>query len=360
MKKQFKAKSFINLGLLVTSLLLLAACNPFSKEKGCTDCGTSHGTAGSGSQVLITIKGKPAVDLQCYNEYWEDFLKNDPRIEQILPFHPTIRHEVCKQLVNEKVIQEWIKDKKIDQSADYQKKLKKAHEVTDRLVALQAFNEDVLKNIDQSEAGLEKYYNENRDKNPMMQNPPFTKTAEGTKAQTVTFTDEKSAKDFLAKAQKEPNNFAALAKAAKKDVKDLGVVDAQTRNVDFAIKAKLRDLQAGAVDMVPAGKQFVVVKAVSKTPATYAPFADVKDYVKELMVRDLYEKSLTKRLDELKKELKVEEQPAEEYFKKEREQKQAEMQAKLKEMQAAQAGAAKPEEAKAEQAAPAESAAKAA
>lgn len=340
MKQMIKARNFVNCALLLSSLLLLSACNPFKKDGGCEGCGVGHGDGKQGGEVLVKIKGQPAVDVQCYADYWEDFVKSDPRIEQVLPFHPTIRHEVCKQLVNEKVIQEWIKDKKLDQSADYQKKLKKAREVTERLVALQAFNEDVLKNIDQSEAALEKYYNENRDKNPMMQNAPFAKTPESTKAQQVTFSDEKSAKDFLAKAQKAPQDFATLAKAAKKDVKDLGSVNDQSRNVDFGIKAKLKNLASGQVDLAQAGKnQFVVIKAVAKTPATYASFAEVKDYVKELMTRDLYEKAITGRLSELKKEYKVEEEPAEAYFKKESEEKQAQMQEKLKAMQQAQQGA---------------------
>ena len=54
--------------------------------------------------------------------------------------------------------------------------------------------------------------------------PPFQMAPEGIKMKAVQFADQKAARDFLAKAQKAPAEFESLAKAAKKDIKDLGLL----------------------------------------------------------------------------------------------------------------------------------------
>ena len=81
--------------------------------------------------------------------------------------------------------------------------------------------------------------------------------------QSVQFSDQKAARDFLAKAQKAPGEFKALAKAANKDVKDLGLITTQSQ--DFSLRAKAKDMEPNTVDMVytPNG-QYMVIKAVGQ------------------------------------------------------------------------------------------------
>jgi PPIC-type PPIASE domain len=351
-------KQCISMALLVSALAMLSGCDMFKSKTGCKECaegakqvgpGTVTVQAGVGSgavtaqgepitpqgEPLTIIRGKVVITKPSYQEYWEDFLKSDPQAEAFALFSKDMREQIYKNLVMEKLIQEWVRDQKVDQSLEYQKKQKRQRELGDRLIAIQAFQEDILNRIDTSEPALEKFYTENRDKNPVFQEAPFLRAPEGTKARAVQFSDEKQAKDFLEKAQKAGADFGALAKASKKEVKDLGVVNAKSRDVDPAVKAKLKEMEPNSVELVSTGKnQFKVIKAVSKQAAQYAPFAEVKEPLKQVKAQTEFQDVFANRIEELKKNYNVQDEAAKAFFEKEREKQQAELQEKLKAFQA--------------------------
>lgn len=340
MKNNISVRPLISASLLLSTLALLSGCAPlewFKSKTGCESCGHAESAANLQGEVLMSMRGKPVITTGSYQEYWDEFIKNDPQAEAMLPFMPNARHDMFKSLETEKLIQEWIKAQKIDQKPEYQKKQKKQRELADRLIAIQAFQEDILSKIDTSNEALEKFYSENRSKSPIFQQAPFLESGEGVKAQSVEFTDEKQAKDFLAKAKESNGDFATVAKTAKKDVKDLGVVSAQSRIVDPAVRAKVKDMQPNTVELIPSGKNFIVVKALSKESAKYAPFEDVKEAVKQVMNQTKFTEALQNRIEELKKEFDVKDDSAKDYFDKEREKDKAEMQEKLKALQAQEA-----------------------
>ncbi len=335
MKNYSSLRPVVNVALLLSTLALLSACDWFKSKVSCPGCEpakeSTYGTqAAAPGETLLTLRNKPVITQASFEEYWQDLLKNDPQAEAMLPFVPDARTKVFEHAVTEKLVQEWISATGKDKDAEYQKKLKKQVELAQRMVALQAFQEDVLKNVDTSDAALEKFYNENKDKNSFFQREPFLAAPKGIKLQAVQFSDEKQAKDFLAKAGRD---IAAAAKAAKKDVKDLGVVSAQSRNVDFAVKSKARDMKPGdtAVVTTTDKKQTFVLKAGQEQEAKYAPFAEVKEGVQQAKTQIEFADKLNTRVEELKKEFGAVENK--EFFAKEQEKRQAEMQAKLKALQ---------------------------
>lgn len=336
MKNYSSLRPVVNVALLLSTLALLSACDWFKSKVSCPGCEqpakeSTYGTqAAAPGEALLTLRNKPVITQASFEEYWQDLLKSDPQAEAMLPFVPDARTKVFEHAVTEKLVQEWIGATGKDKDAEYQKKLKKQIELAQRMVALQAFQEDVMKSIDTSEAALEKFYNENKDKNSFFQREPFLVTAKGIKLQAVQFNDEKQAKDFLAKVGK--GDIAAAAKAAKKDVKDLGVVSAQSRNADFAVKTKARDMKPGDTAVVTTGnKQFMVLKAGQEQEAKYAPFAEVKEGVQQAKTQIEFGDKLNARLEELKKEFGAVENK--DFFAKEQEKRQSEMQSKLKALQ---------------------------
>ncbi len=334
----------MSVGLLLSSLLLLSGCLPdWGKKAGdCTGCSTDVASADRkvGGEVLLTINGK-ARTTEDFETFWQEFLSSDPQAALMAQFMPNAREEMFKNYETEELIKEWIKSNKKDKDADYVKAQKKAHQQADRTLNITAFKDDAVKNLDMSDAGLQSFYEENRDKNAVFQQPPFLVTAEGVKAQQVIFTDEKSAKDFADRAKKPGANFVNLAKAVKKEVKDLGLVTAQSRTVEPTVRVRLKDMQEGTVDVVNVGpKQFAVVKAGAKQQNKFAGFNEpnVKEALKEVMPQMKAYEAIMARVEDLKKEYKVEDAKGQEFFKKEAEEKKAKMQEELK---AAQEQAAK-------------------
>jgi hypothetical protein len=365
--KQFSLRPMVSVTLLLSTLIMLSGCMDWFKGKGscpsCEPCAKVEGTYGAEAaapgEILLTLKNKPVITQASFEEYWQELLKSDPNLESMLPFMPNARQEVFKNAIMEKVIQEWVHASGKDRDTDFQKKLAKQRALADRMVAIQAFQEDLLKSVDTSDAALEKFYDENKEKNSVFQQPPFSQSPKGLKIQSVQFSDEKQAKDFLAKAQKEGANFTSLAKAAKKDVKDLGVVNAQSRNADFAVKAKVKDMKPGELAVVPNGnKQFLVIKAGQEQEAKYAPFAEVKDAVKQAKSQVEFADKFTNRIEELKKEYGAVE--SKDFFEKEKEKQTADLQTKLKELQDQQPAGEKEVQAEAAPAATAPQAPKAA
>lgn len=359
------ARQFFSAALLISGLALLSGCDWFNKKAGCDSCeykGGSDAKAGSGP-VLVTIGGKPAITQGDFDEYWAEILKMEPQAEALIPLMPNIRAETFKTFLNEKLISHWLKAEKKDQDPEFKKKMDALRKQVDRAVAAQTFQEYILSKIDKSDAAVEAFYKENRDKNPVFQQPPFMKKAGGVKASGVKFNDEKSAKDFLAKAEKAGANFNKLAGDAKKSVDNFGgqAINAQSRNVDGAIKAKLAEVKTTpAVVLVQSGKTFWVVKATDLVKGDYANFADVKEPAKQAMLQTKFPEVLTAELDKLRKDYQVDDAAANTFFTEERKKKEAEMQEQMKKAQEQKAPAGKNEaskeaaksEAKSEAAAP--------
>lgn len=333
MKNSLFVRQYLNAALLLSTVILLAGCAPLEwlKQKtGCQTCehpaGSRDHAAGSGPVIATFDNGKKSLTLGDYEVYWDEFLESDPQAKAIIPFMPNARYELFKNFVTERVIQEWIKREKKDKDAAYVKKINSLYKNLERGMAVQAFQEYVLEKVDKSDAAAERFYNENRDTQQIFQQQPFMQTPAGVKLQAVQFSDEKQAKDFLAKAQQPNANFSTLAKDAKKKIENFGnnFVNATSTDVDRAIKAKVADIkEVPSVDFVQSGKNFWVIKATDKQEAQYAPFEEVKDAVKQAKLRVEFPEALTKEIENLKKDFNVNEDTGKTYFEEERKKEEA-------------------------------------
>ncbi len=340
--KNLKAmRVFLSLTLLTSGLALLAGCAEWFKKSSCPGCetGASLESAAPGD-VLLSIGGKPAITKQSFNEFFDAYISSNPQAAAYLALDPGAKRRAYQELAMKEVIKHDVIAKKKDQSPEYKKKFSQACDYALWAVNSELFRDEVLASIDGSEAGLEKFYNENKGKNPALDVAPFQITPEGIKMQAVEFSDQKQARDFLAKAQKAPGEFGALAKAAKKDVKDLGLVTTQDK--DYSLKAKAKQLQPNGVDLIfsPSGK-YLVIKAVGQRQAAkYAEFADIKanaeakEALANMKKQTEFPQIVMNRIEELKKELNAVENMN--YFDEEEAKKKSELEEKMKELQAAE------------------------
>ena len=341
MKNQKVLRSFVSCALLVSGLALLTGCGEWFKKSACPGCDTGALASAAPGDVLLSIDGKPAITKESFNEFFDAYINSNPQAAAYLALDPSARRRAFQELEMKEVIKHDVIKKKKDQTPEYKKKFAQACDYALWAVNSELFRDDVLASIDSSDAGLEKFYNENKGKNPAFDVPPFQIAPEGIKMQSVQFSDQKSARDFLEKAQKAPGEFAALAKAIKKDVKDLGLVTTQEK--DYSLKAKAKSMQPNAVDLIftPATGKYVVIKAVGQRQnPKYAEFAELKanPETKELLANTKkqteFPQIVMARIEELKKELNAVENLS--YFDEEEAKKKAELEAKMKELQVAE------------------------
>lgn len=342
----------LNVVLLTSALAMLSACDWF-KGSGCETCDT-HVEAAAPGDVLLTIDGKPAITKASLNDFFEAYMKNRPDAAYAA-MDPQAKRNAFNELEVMEVMAAKIKKDKKDQSPEYKKAYRRAMDLAAYSVNAEMLSKEVLDSIDTSDAALETFYKDLRGKNPAFDNPPFLKQPAGIKIQSVQFADKKSAEDFLAKAQKPGANFGELAKAIKKDVKNLGLVTSASK-VDYSVKAKAKTLEPNAVDIVTTqGNQFMVIRGVG--PRQEAQYADLSEVIaaqpmlKEQLAN--YKKNVEaqtefmKRIEEWKKELNTVVNTK--YFEEEEAKKKAELEEKFKELKAAQEtekeAAAKPAEA---------------
>lgn len=339
MKNQKMIRPLLGGAFLFSCLVLLSACDWMKKGGGCASCETGPALeAAAPGDVLLTIEGKPAITKGSFDEFFNAYLANNPQAAAYLAFDPGARRRAFQELEMKELIKHKIRKDKKDQTPEYKKKYEQAMDLALWAVNSEIFRDDVLASIDTSDAGLEKFYNENKGKNPAFDNPPFQIAPEGIKMKAVQFADQKAARDFLAKAQKAPAEFESLAKAAKKDIKDLGLVTTQSK--DFSLKAKAKTMEPNSVDMVyNQGGQYMVIKAVGqRQPAKYIEFAALianpenKEMLANVKKQGEFPKIVMDRIEGLKKELNAEENTK--FFDEEEAKKKAELEAKMKELQA--------------------------
>ena len=222
-----------NLALLLSSLFILPGCMDINKEN------RSEKKTGT---ILLSIDGKPVIYESDYENFYNEFLNMRQDLQSYLAINPAVKDEIRKgifeELVYQNIFTEWVKRNKKDQEADYKKNRDKAYEMIDRKLAIEAFQQDVMKKsagtISDEEA--EKYYNENKEKSGYFKQEPFVTVPGGIESEGVAFDSEKLAKEFMMKVNQAVSNFVNLAKEAKKSITNFGFVSAQSQDVDANLK----------------------------------------------------------------------------------------------------------------------------
>jgi hypothetical protein len=317
---------YLSKALLVSSIALLPACSItdwFSKHTPCTDCDGKHtSTIGAPVQaalpvqteldreVLVSFDNKPAVTAADYEKNIQLLSNVQPAFKDMLPFMPAdqqdqIFEQIAENLATERIIQEWVKRGGIDKTPEYQENARQVYEAVNRDLAMRAFEQDIIRHITITDEDAQKYYEENKDKLPIFKRAPFVASLGGVRAQTVTAANEKEANDIADKARK--SSLAAAAKEAKKTVDDLGLVTTQSTSLEPDVKVKVLAIKKFPdVIVVKSGKnQWKVIEATARQEPQQAPYDEVKDQVKQILLRDKFTDAYNKKMAELKSEFKV-------------------------------------------------------
>lgn len=342
MKKNLRI--FFSISLLASSLILLSGCDWIKDKMGCKSCPAPDSkiddkAIAPTSNAILTLKNKAVVTEDSFEDFWTAYTEGNPNAALIMQIYPNIREDIYKNTIKPlKVASAWVKTEGRDKDPEFQKKVRRQCEFVEDALALELLKNEVEKNIDKSDVAIEKFFNENKNKLRLFQRPPFIKKPAGIEAQVVEFGTEKEAQDFLEKAQKEGSDFSSLAKSVNKEVKNLGIVTEETKDIEPLMKIRIVAMQPKEIEKIDIDKdKFAVVKALSKQEPEYATFKDIKEnpearqMIEQQKIQVELSDQIKKKIDDLVKEYEGKEDLK--FFEKEREQRQAEMEALQKQFE---------------------------
>lgn len=332
--------------LLVGTLILLPSCTLFesAKEEAKKEATTAtmpsaktpaQSAAEPTGEVLLTLFDEkiPKLTINDFQNYKKELLEAQPNYASIIEFMPGANEQIFESLVNETILDEWAKKNKIDQTKAFQEDLDKIMKYAYRSLNVKYFQDKHPVTVTDSE--IRKYYDENKNSIPQLMVSPG-----GIVAKAVMFDTKAAAQAFFDKIKDPKSNFDGAAKDANLSVKEFGEVNAQSFDVDGAIRKKLSEIKRfPAVELIEINDNaFAVVKALSKNEPNYVPFEQVKPGIENLLKQQKSAEVLTKELDKLKQEYKA--IPNKEYFEREKKAQEEQMQKAAEAMQKEGAGQA--------------------
>ncbi|MGC2310637.1 MAG: peptidyl-prolyl cis-trans isomerase [Candidatus Babeliaceae bacterium] len=258
------------------------------------------------NDAVITLEGKTVVNGSDFDKQIQMISQARPEIGQFLPLMPEeqqmqLLNNIADSLIAEQVTTREVKRLGLDQTPEFKEQARQVHEMLDRQLAQSALHNELLKSINITDEDAKKYYEANRDTNPLFKRPPFMMSAGGVRAEGIQVNTEKEAQDILAQTKK-GTDFAQLAQNAKSSVTAFGTINAQSMNVDANIRKKAQEVKTFSAFEVIKGmdNKYWVVKFIEKVETQAAPFEQVKDKVKEIMTQNKFTEIFTKKVDELK------------------------------------------------------------
>lgn len=172
-------KRFLSVGALLT---LLPACrlpDMFKGKEGMSEAKSDN------SATVISFGNKVVVTGNDFDKQLKMLFAANPQIEQYVTQLPESAQEqlygqVTDSLVTQKLAIEFVKDKGLDQTPDYKERARDAHRSIDDQLAVKALEEVIVKQATEqaeklSDQDLEKFYNDNKEKNSMFHCQPFLK-----------------------------------------------------------------------------------------------------------------------------------------------------------------------------------------
>lgn len=318
-------------------LFLLSGCEWFKQRpviekeetKNTTDNTSATSAAGSSQEVLLTIKGNPAITVQQFEKYLDMIFKAEPQYKQLLAMMPDAESEFFGGLVREALAQNWVTNQKIDQRADYQNDRKLGIELFDRQLAMKYFQEEYPKtvNLVVTDAEAKKIYDEKKDTTPEL-----IISRGGVNAVGIAFDTQADADAFLAKAKEKGAQFEKLARDKNLTPTEFKNVSGQSFDVQGPIREKLLSKKTfPSFDVIKVKDKVWVVKATGKGETTYVSFEQVKEPIKQQLKM---QKLFTEELEKVKKELSAVENK--EYFERKKAARQQEMEKAQAQMKAQQ------------------------
>lgn len=255
------------------------------------------------SKVLLTIGGKPAITENDFNEYYDQFIASNPRMQAMIQFMPNAKKEIFNGMVNERLLLAWGEKNNIHQSDDYQKELEQGMRMVKMGLAAKQFEKDVIGKITITDAQMRDYYQAHKD-------PELIAVPGGIKVQGVSFDTKEKAEQFLDRVKNTPQEFKKLA--GKQDVKEFAPITQNSFDIDKDVKEAVLAVTSypKALLVKASDNKYWVVVALEKQKTEYRSFEEVKDGIKSMIEREKAMKIYTDKLAELKKEYDVVEDDA--------------------------------------------------
>jgi len=156
--------------------------------------GKSQRSAGTGEAVIM-FGSKTVLTSDEFRKKLKMLQEAQPGLENIISSMPEgeqlkVYERFAEGCVAEQLISEYVKNKGLDATQEYRDMAQQAHETLDTNLRIQAFQNDLTKQIDGvvdrlSDEEVRAYYMEHRDKDPIFKREPFIKRRPGGKPEAV-------------------------------------------------------------------------------------------------------------------------------------------------------------------------------
>lgn len=307
------ANQAVFFSIVCASLLMVPGCGPLNWFKKKSDAQKTDDQLLFQGDELVTMGGSRIISEKSLDRDFEQLLDENPQLKSVLPLMPDARYNFLQGMVSQAVVDRYVADNKIDQSAEYTKELEQMMRSVKRMLNTKYFG--MANPIEVSDADVQQYYEENK-----ATMPDLLVSHGGVKAEGVMFETEAAAKAFAASAH--GKNFTQVAKAQKLDAKlqDFKFVNEQSLGMNATLRSKIVAMNSfPTTEVIKADdKAFWVVRATEKQEAKYRPLEQIQAALKQYVEKERRMAMFDKEITRLKEEYKV--VVNEDYFKKQHDQ----------------------------------------
>lgn len=313
MNKKLQKKILLG-GVLVT-LSFLPGCALLDMFKGTSAEGeivkSQKSLVPLTGEVLVTMKGKPAITTDSLAVEKDKFLKANPQIKQAIAFMDpkAFDRNLLEGLIGQEIADEYVVVNHVNETAAYKAELNDLCESMKRMLNAKYLSEKIKVAVADSE--VKAFYDANKDKLRGVMTSPG-----GVMAAGIEFNDNAAARAFASRAKTAPGGFKKVAQddGLNAKIKDFKLVNNQSIGIEPVLRDKIVAIKTvPSVDVIEANGKFWVISATTKEEPKYIPYEQVKDKLRQELEQNKRVEIFEKEINNLRKEYAVE--VNEEYFK---------------------------------------------
>ena len=234
------------------------------------------GSAADGSEVLVTIDGKPLITMAILEQELNDLIAENPELKDALPDIPDAKYNLLMALLSQHLYDVWVQRNRVDARPEYKKDVARMAKQIKHMVNAKYFKADHPITVTDQE--LRQVYEELKSKIPGLM-----ESRGGINGAALKFASEAEAQAFLAKAK--GNKLVDVAKAESpslaEQVTELKEVNKYSPGVDQAVRKVLLEMKSfPSTELVSSGKDFWVVQGTAKVEEKYRDFNEVKEMLR--------------------------------------------------------------------------------
>ncbi len=255
--------------------------------------------------VLVLIDGEAVLYKGEFDAYLTQMLQMYPQLKGVLTpetLPEPLKKNVLQKLIDQELIVAWAKKSNVEQSQEFKKSFDEAIKVVKKHIMIQSFEKSIMDKIEASDSEIRAEFDKNKKR--------YIKSPGGTSLAGIKFDSAESAEEFLGKVKGKEKEFEDLAqKESSENFRSFGRIDKDSTfpGLPDAVKnAALAVNKFPTVKTVKDDKVTWVICVANRTEAEYKKLDEVKGDI-ELMIRSQkFQKEVEKRVENLKKEHKVE------------------------------------------------------